>query len=96
MSFPLIFTLNTDDCKTDSPNTFILKFLDGTTLLSLLSPTDFLSIQQRYTDRLVEWCENSPLIDNPKKQKKSSLVFQRAHIIYYLLSITQRLTSFSL
>lgn len=64
------FTLSTDDCKTDSPSTFILKFLDGTTLLSLLSPKHFLSIQQSSTDRLVEWCENSLFINNPKKTKE--------------------------
>lgn len=66
----LLFTLNTDDCKTDSPNTFILKFLNDTTLLPLLSPTNFLSIQQCSTDRLVEWCENNPLINNPKTTKE--------------------------
>ena len=70
VSSPLLFTLYTDDCKTECPNTFILKFSDDTTLLSLLSPEDDPCVHQHATDRLVKWCENNSLIINLKKTKE--------------------------
>ncbi len=53
--FTFSFYLYTDDCKSDSVNTYILKFSDDTVLLSLLGNEDDLNMHQYCTDRLVEW-----------------------------------------
>ncbi len=44
VSSTFLFTLYRDDCKYDSLNTYILKFLDNTVLLSLLWSEDDLII----------------------------------------------------
>lgn len=67
VSSPFIFTFYTDDCRTDGPDTFILKFSDDTVLLSLLGTKDDPRI---HTDRMVEWCEKNSLIINAKKTKE--------------------------
>ncbi len=64
VSSPFLFTLYTDDCKSDSVNTYILKFSDDTVLLSLLGSEDDLSMHQYCMDRLVEWCERNSLVIN--------------------------------
>ncbi len=63
-----LFTLYTDDCKSDSVNTYILKFSD--VLLSLLGSEDDLSMHQYCIDRLVEWCERNSLVINEKKTEE--------------------------
>ncbi len=68
VSSPFLFTLCTDDCKSDSVNTYILKFPDDTVLLSLLGSEDDLSMHQYCTDRLVEWCERTSLVINENKE----------------------------
>ncbi len=70
VSSPFLFTLYTDDCKTDIENTYILKFSDDTVLLSLLGSEDDSSMHQCCTDKLVEWCERNALIINEKKAKE--------------------------
>ncbi len=67
---PFLFTLYTDDCKPDSVNTYILKFLDDTVLLSLLGSEDDISMHQYCTDRLVKWCERYSLVINEKTTKE--------------------------
>ncbi len=69
-SSPFLFTLYTDDCKSDSVNTYILKFSDDTVLLSLLGSEDDISMHQYCTDRLVEWCERNSLVINEKMTKE--------------------------
>ncbi len=63
MSSPFLFTLYTDDCKSDSvTHTYV--FSDNTVLLSLLGSEDDLSMHQYCMDRLVEWCERNSLVIN--------------------------------
>ena len=69
---PLLFTLYTDDCKTECPNTFILKFSDDTTLLSLLSPEDDPCVHQHATDRLVKWYSPPVTVHNAEIEQVSS------------------------
>ncbi len=63
-------SVHPDDCKPDSVNTYILKFLDVTVLLSLLGSEDDLSMHQYCTDRLVKWCERNSLVINEKTTKE--------------------------
>lgn len=55
VSSHFLFTLYTDDYKTDNAYTYILKFLDDTVVLSLLRMEDDSSIYQCCTNRQVEW-----------------------------------------
>ena len=70
VSSPFLFTIYTDDCRAVGPNTFIIKFSDDTTLLSLLDSKDNPSIHQERTDSVVQWCEENALIINAGKTKE--------------------------
>ncbi len=54
-----LFTLYTDDCSTTTPNQFIVKYSDDSTLLSLLTDSDDPKSYQLSVDSLVEWCDQN-------------------------------------
>lgn len=70
VSSSLLFTLNTNGCRSVSPNTKILKFFDDTIILSLLSVGESPSMYFRQTDSFQSWCEEHHLTLNVVKTKE--------------------------
>lgn len=66
----ILFTLCTDDCRTDMLNQYILKYSDDTVLISVLNDGDSPGFHQQGVTKLVEWCENNDLVINTSKTEE--------------------------
>ena len=66
---PLLFTLFTNDCRSNDPSALIFKFSDDTTLEGLITNSDE-SAYRTEVNNLVTWCANNDLELNVKKTKE--------------------------
>ena len=73
---PLLFTLFTNDCRSQDPSTLIFKFSDDTTLEGLISNGDE-NAYRNEVERLVAWCNNNDLELNVKKTKEIIVDFRK-------------------
>ena len=62
VSSAMLFTLYTDDCRTDMLNQYILKYSDDTVLVSVLNDLDSPGFHQQGVTKLIEWCENNAAV----------------------------------
>ncbi|KAJ8400459.1 hypothetical protein AAFF_G00395830 [Aldrovandia affinis] len=69
---PLLFILYTDDCRTSHTNCHLVKFVDDTVLLSLLSGPA--QDHGPALDEFMEWCDTSCLKLNVTKTKEKVVV----------------------
>lgn len=60
MFFPLLFSLCTNDCTSGDPSVNLLKFVDNTTVISLMQDGDK-SVYRREVEQLVLWCSQNNL-----------------------------------
>jgi len=77
VSSAILFTLFTDDCRTDTLN--ILKYSHDTVLISTLNDFDSPEFHQHGATKLIEWCENNALVINTSKTEE--IVFGSANDI---------------
>ena len=73
---PLLFTLFTNDCRSNDPSAIIFKFSDDTTLEGLISRNDERAYRAE-VDRLVSWCAENDLELNVKKTKEMIFDFRK-------------------
>ena len=73
---PLLFTLFTYDCKSESSQNLILKFADDTSLIGQISHNDE-STYRTEVDSLVQWCSLNNLSLNVKKTKEIVIDYRR-------------------
>ena len=66
---PLLFTLFTDDCRSNSESVIIAKFSDDTTMSGLISNDDE-DLYRQGVDMMVSWCQRNNLILNVSKTKE--------------------------
>ncbi|KAK0155032.1 RNA-directed DNA polymerase from mobile element jockey [Merluccius polli] len=70
VSSPILFTLYTNNCKSQYSNNYIIKFSDDTVLLSLLlAQSDTGEYRTEVQDKVL-WCEDHNLILNVDKTKE--------------------------
>ena len=62
---PILYTLYTDDCRSQNDHQFFVKYADDTALVFLLSGVNV--DHGPALDDFVNWCERSCLILNPSK-----------------------------
>ena len=72
---PLLYILYTDDCRSQFPNRYILKFADDTVIVSLLRDAE--SSHGPVLDYFLKWCKNSFLSLNVTKTKDMCIDFRR-------------------
>lgn len=70
VSSAMLFTLYTNDCRTDTPNQYILKYSDDTALISLLRSSDSPGLHQHGVNKVIEWSDNNALVINTKKTEE--------------------------
>ena len=58
------------ECRTDTPDQYILKYSDDTTLISLLDSSSDSGLHQHRVNKVVEWSDNNALIINTKKTEE--------------------------
>ena len=73
---PLLFTLFTNDCRSNDPSAIIFKFSDDTTLEGLISRNDERAYRAE-VERLVSWCAENDLELNVKKTKEMIFDFRK-------------------
>jgi len=70
VSSAILFTLYTDDCRTDVSNQYILKYSDDTVLISVINDLNSPEFHQQGVTKLNEWCENNALVINTSKTEE--------------------------
>lgn len=70
VSFPILFTLYTNDCMNRHINNYIIKFSDDTTILSLLTNTSDVGMYKSEIEGVVQWFEEHNLRLNVKITKE--------------------------
>ena len=66
---PLLFSLYTNNCTSNSASVKMLKFADDTTVIGLISDGEE-STYRSEVEQLVQWCEDNNLILNTTKTKE--------------------------
>ncbi|KAJ8397198.1 hypothetical protein AAFF_G00440320 [Aldrovandia affinis] len=90
---PLLFILDTDDCRTSHPNRHLVKFTDDTVLLPLLSGPA--QDHGPALDEFMEWCDTSCLELNVTKTEEM-VVFssrQQESRVSPFMALVQRVLS---
>ena len=67
---PVLFSINTNDCKTSSSQTPIIKYADDTSISGLITQQEDLLNYFSVINYFVEWCERHFLLLNVKKTKE--------------------------
>ncbi|KAL0151258.1 hypothetical protein M9458_053449 [Cirrhinus mrigala] len=83
---PLLFTLLTHDCRAAHNTNHIIKFVDDTTVLGLISGNDE-SAYREEVKRLSDWCRDNNLSLDVDKTKEIIVDFRRTHPARLPLSI---------
>ena len=74
---PALFTIYTDDCRSDLENVNFIKFADDSVIQGLLGhPTD-LKLYKESIEHFVQWCKDHCLQLNIKKTKEMIFDFRR-------------------
>ena len=66
----MLFTLDTDDCRKERPNQYILSTLTTSLSLSLLSNSNCPEIHHQGVHKMVEWSDLNALKINAKKTEE--------------------------
>ena len=75
---PALFTIYTDNCRSESDIVKIVKFADDTAILGLLNDSCFtFEIFLKEIDRFVSWCDNHSLQLNVSKTKDMIFDFRK-------------------
>ncbi|KAK3509725.1 hypothetical protein QTP70_008461 [Hemibagrus guttatus] len=83
---PLLFTLLTHDCAAMLSSNHIIKFVDDTTVVGLISKNDE-SAYREEVQRLTAWCTDNNLSLNVEKTKEMVVDFRRAQSDHSPLNI---------
>ncbi|KAK3530868.1 hypothetical protein QTP70_003634 [Hemibagrus guttatus] len=86
MLSPLLFTLLTHDCAAMHSSSHIIKFVDDTTVVGLISKNDE-SAYRVEVQRLTAWCKSNNLSLNVEKMKERVVDFRRAQSDHSPLNI---------
>ena len=73
---PLLYSLFTNDCRSNSNSTLVFKFSDDTTIEGLITNTDE-TVYSSEVDQLVDWCGDNNLELNVSKTKEMVIDFRR-------------------
>ena len=74
---PALFTLYTDDCRSECETVKIVKFADDTAILGLLNDSsESFNLFESEIDRFVSWCESHSLHLNVSKTKDMVIDFR--------------------
>ncbi len=73
VSSPTLFTLYTNDCRSTCTNNDIMKYADGTVILSLLHKDMDLSSCHSEIETSIQWCDKNCLVLNVKKTQEMVL-----------------------
>ena len=76
MLSPLLYSLFTNDCRSNSNSTLVFKFSDDTTIEGLITNTDE-TVYSSEVDQLVDWCGDNNLELNVSKTKEMVIDFRR-------------------
>ena len=76
MLSPLLYSLFTNDCRSNSNSTLVFKFSDDTTIEGLITNTDE-TVYRSEVDRLVDWCGDNNLELSVSKTKEMVIDFRR-------------------
>lgn len=66
----MLFTIYSDDCRTDTPNQYILNYSDDTVVVSLLSNSGTPELHQHGVNKVVKGSGNNTLEMNAKKTEE--------------------------
>ena len=73
---PILFSIYTNDCKSEFENIPILKYADDTAIQALIKTQNDLDNYHRVVDIFVQWCEEHFLQLNVKKTKEMFFDFR--------------------
>ncbi|KAM8880951.1 uncharacterized protein ACB058_001251 [Synchiropus picturatus] len=77
--FPWLFSLYTNCCTSSHESVKLIKFVDDTTIIGLISDGDE-SAYRREVERLVSWCSNNNLELNAQKTVEMVIDFRRVTV----------------
>ncbi len=84
---PILYTLYTHDCSPIHPSNTIIKFVDDTTVVGLISDRDE-SAYKGEIHRLAAWCSTNSLVPNTSKTKELIVDFRKkwdsVHALLYI------------
>ncbi|KAL2102811.1 hypothetical protein ACEWY4_001979 [Coilia grayii] len=83
---PLLFTLMTHDCCARFTSNHIIKFVDDTTVVGLISNEDDLAYREEVY-QLINWCNRNNLQLNVNKTKEITVDFRKQHPTHTPLTI---------
>lgn len=70
VSSPVLFVVNTNDCRSSHPSCYIFKFSDDSAILALMKKGDDLSNYFSVIDSFVKWGDSNHLVINTKKTEE--------------------------